>query len=175
MPPRSGLAPELGAHRLNTIAGPLVIEGGVAEGRDRSLRPAVMLPHESTLAPNETVSTLDEATSTDTLNVFNDNSVADDFGELTSTELDNELVTLRIEIPPASARVLQEVRDRAMNRGVIVQTAADTVPAFVLRDGKRMPAEIRIKGDWIDHVETDRWSLRIRLDRGPSPRRAVTS
>ena len=88
------LAPELGAHRLNTIAGPLVIEGGVAEGRDRSLRPAVMLPHESTALPNETVSDLDETTSTDTLNVFNDNSVADDVGVLDSTSLDNELVTL---------------------------------------------------------------------------------
>ena len=70
---------------------------------------------------------------------------------------DNGLSTLRIKIPPASAQVLQAVRDRALDRGVILQAAEDTVPAEVaLDDGAFVPAEIRIKGDWTDHVETDR-------------------
>jgi hypothetical protein len=35
-------------HLVSQISGPLIIEGGVAEGKDRSLKAAVMLPTEST-------------------------------------------------------------------------------------------------------------------------------
>ena len=76
---------------------------------------------------------------------------------------DNELQTLRVNLPPESAEVLQRVRDRALMRGVIIQEDGDTVPAEIELDGKRVSATVRIKGDWLDHVDTDRWSLRIKL------------
>jgi len=76
----------------------------------------------------------------------------------------NTLATLRIELPPESAAVLQNTRDRALETGLIQQTEEDTARATVVFEGRRMPAEVRIKGDWTDHVSTDQWSLRIRLD-----------
>ena len=77
-----------------------------------------------------------------------------------------DLPQLALEISPDSMRVLEEVRDRALERGVILQEPSDTVPATVSWEGARYPAEVRIKGDWVDHVETDKWSLRVRLKEG---------
>jgi hypothetical protein len=79
---------------------------------------------------------------------------------------DNGLATLGVHLPPASAAVLQEVRDRAMERGLIVQEEGDTVPAEIELGDQRLAAEVRIKGDWTDHVKTDKWSLRIGLEDG---------
>jgi len=77
---------------------------------------------------------------------------------------ENGLPTIELVIPEHSAEVLQRVRDEALERGIITQTDADTVPAELVFDGTRAKAKIRIKGDWTDHVETDKWSYRIRLD-----------
>ncbi len=77
---------------------------------------------------------------------------------------DNGLLTLAFDIPESSAQTLQRVRDLATERGVIVQADDDTVLATIRADGgKPMEADIRIKGDWTDHVEGDKWSLRIKL------------
>jgi len=82
--------------------------------------------------------------------------------------LENGLLTLSFNIPEDSAATLQSVRDRGMERGIIVQTDEDTVPATITAtghggDGVPMAAEIRIKGDWTDHIDGDQWSLRIKL------------
>ncbi len=75
----------------------------------------------------------------------------------------NGLPTLGLDIAPQDAAVIQKVRDQAMERGIIIQTDDDTVPATITFDGTEMAAEVRIKGDWIDHVQSDKWSFRINL------------
>lgn len=79
---------------------------------------------------------------------------------------ENGLTTLHLDIPQKSAQVLQRVRDKAMERKLIVQEPEDTVKAEVEVDGTRLKADIRIKGDWVDHVKTDKWSYRIKLKGG---------
>ncbi|MEL6816649.1 MAG: hypothetical protein AAFP03_17860, partial [Cyanobacteria bacterium J06598_3] len=80
-----------GPHTVNTLLGSLIIEGGVAEGKDRSLRPPVLLPTESAdVAIPPTVLT-DETQQADRLNVFNDGSRADDSGVLAKATLDDNL------------------------------------------------------------------------------------
>ena len=81
-------------HLTSQISGPLIIEGGVAEGKDRSLKPAVMLPAEFTLAPINIEVNTDETQQADRLNVFNDSSVKDDKGWLSAVELRNDVVKL---------------------------------------------------------------------------------
>jgi len=90
--------------------------------------------------------------------------VAAESGE--PTVPDNGLETVALELPPASADKLQEVHDRAKLRGLILQEAADTVPAVIVHGTRRLAADVRIKGDWLDHVATDKWSLRVELKRG---------
>ena len=77
---------------------------------------------------------------------------------------DNGLETITFTLDQSASRVLQRVRDRAMERGVIVQTPEDTVPAVVRHGDQEIHAEVRIKGDWTDHVSSDKWSLRVSLE-----------
>ena len=79
---------------------------------------------------------------------------------------DNGLPTIELVIPEHSAEVLERVRKDALERGIITQTDADTVPAEFVFRGARQKAQIRIKGDWTDHVESEKWSYRIRLETG---------
>ncbi len=82
------------------------------------------------------------------------------------TPPDNGLDTLELVIPESSVAVLERVRAAALERGTIVQAEEDTVPAELIAEGRRQPVELRIKGDWTDHVEGERWSYRIRLSAG---------
>jgi CotH protein len=77
---------------------------------------------------------------------------------------DNGLATLELVIPDGSAAVLERVRASALEQGIITQDESGTVPAEVVFDGEPHAATLRIKGDWTDHVEGERWSYRIRLD-----------
>ena len=82
-------------HRAAQIRGPLVVEGGVPEGKDRSLRQAVMLPTETTDGPIDLIIETDETLQTDTLNVFNDGSVADDSGTMAfRTDITTPMMTI---------------------------------------------------------------------------------
>ena len=76
---------------------------------------------------------------------------------------ENGLPTLTLSIAPEDTRVIQAVRDAAIEKGVIVQQDTDTVPATVGFNGEERPAEARIKGDWTDHIQGEKWSFRIRL------------
>jgi Ca2+-binding RTX toxin-like protein len=67
-------------HMAGEIRGPLVIEGSMIPGQDRTLKTAVMLPAEADVALPVLDIDIDESQQTDTLNVFNDGSVASDAG-----------------------------------------------------------------------------------------------
>ncbi|MFT5079660.1 MAG: hypothetical protein ACI9C2_001603 [Gammaproteobacteria bacterium] len=84
-----------------------------------------------------------------------------DAGESASES--NGLETLNIQVDSAAAMTLQTVREDALNRGVIIQTDEDTVKGTVALGSASSRADIRIKGDWTDHVDTMKWSLRIKL------------
>jgi hypothetical protein len=69
-------------------------------------------------------------------------------------------------LAPEAAGRLQAVRERALDRGIIVQGEEDVVPATFDFEGTALSGEVRIKGDWTDHVDTDKWSLRVGLADG---------
>lgn len=75
----------------------------------------------------------------------------------------NGLETLRVTVDMTAAATLQDVRNDAINRGMIIQDEDDTVKGEVHIGEGGGVADIRIKGDWTDHVDTDKWSLRIKL------------
>ncbi len=53
-------------------------------------------------------------------------------------------------------------RDEALQFGVLMHDKKDWVKAG-LREGElTLPIELRLKGDWIDHLKDDKWSFRIR-------------
>jgi hypothetical protein len=74
------------------------------------------------------------------------------------------LPTLAFEIDSEAAEQLARVRQRAVSRNLIVQEGDETVPARVRFEGRDLDARVRIKGDWLDHVASPKWSLRVELE-----------
>lgn len=79
---------------------------------------------------------------------------------------ENGLPVLRIELSPGAVASLERERNLALQRGLIVQSDDAMVDATVDFGDESMAALVRLKGDWIDHVKSDKWSLRIELQEG---------
>ncbi len=75
-----------------------------------------------------------------------------------------ELEQLQITIREADWQVLQRARDRALQKGMIIQDKRDIVPVALALGDERATGKVRLKGDWLDHVKTEQWSLRFELD-----------
>lgn len=69
-------------------------------------------------------------------------------------------------IPSESHAKLQGYRDSAFAAGVISDKQKKYVNAFLLVDGRKLPISMRLKGDWLDHISTAKWSFRIKIENG---------
>lgn len=65
---------------------------------------------------------------------------------------------------PADLAHLTARRNEALAAGVLEQQPDDLVPVAVRCGSETARGRARLKGDWIDHIDTDQWSLRIELD-----------
>ncbi|HNQ67691.1 MAG TPA: right-handed parallel beta-helix repeat-containing protein [Bacteroidales bacterium] len=54
-------------------------------------------------------------------------------------------------------------RDEALDKGVLITEDDSWVNAVVYGEGRMMRAEVRLKGDWLDHLRGEKWSFRIKL------------
>ncbi len=68
-----------------------------------------------------------------------------------------------IDIKFKDFQKLAYLRGIALERGRIITTQNSYVPATVRVGTKVVKADIRLKGDLTDHVEGDKWSLRIKV------------
>ncbi len=57
-------------------------------------------------------------------------------------------------------------REEALRVGLLFSTDEDEVPAELEADGETIPVKMRLKGDWPDHFETDKWSFRVKTKKG---------
>ena len=73
---------------------------------------------------------------------------------------------LRIHIPEKAQDTLDRFRTEALEQGVISADQKTYVQAFVEVDGEKAPVELRLKGDWTDHLETSKVSYRIKMGDG---------
>lgn len=72
---------------------------------------------------------------------------------------------LNLQIDQKNWKRLEEKRRSAINAGVLESSDKDWVSASILRDSQdAIPVEIRLKGDWLDHLVGDKWSFRIKVD-----------
>ena len=58
---------------------------------------------------------------------------------------------------------LAYIRETSLQRGTIITTEDSYVPAGLTTDSKTVKADIRLKGDMTDHIQGDKWSLRIKI------------
>lgn len=75
-----------------------------------------------------------------------------------------DLPALHLTIADADWRVLAAARERALAEGVLVQETAAMVPVTATFGASTATGLTRLKGDWLDHVDTDQWSLRLELE-----------
>ncbi len=81
----------------------------------------------------------------------------------TSPQLGDALETLYIEIAPQEFAQLEAKREEALERWILLTSADDFVPATLRLGEQTFRARLRLKGDWADHIASDKWSFRIEL------------
>ena len=75
-------------------------------------------------------------------------------------------VAISLEIDAEAMAKINQVREDALARGVIVQPDDPYVPCVIRYNGEEIKAEIRLKGKMLDHVEGDKWSFRVKTKKG---------
>ncbi len=78
-------------------------------------------------------------------------------------EQKTELDFLQLAITEKSYKKLKKKRDKAISVGILQTTDTDYVPATITYNGVEYRAEVRLKGDGIDHLRGDKWSFRVKL------------
>ncbi len=67
-----------------------------------------------------------------------------------------------INIKPEHFQKIEEVRNAALKRGVIIQPEDPYVPCVIEFNGEKIKGEIRLKGKMTDHVSGKKWSFRVK-------------
>jgi len=66
-----------------------------------------------------------------------------------------------IDIGFSELQKLNARRAEAISAGILVQQPDDFVPASIRVGDDTVRVKLRLKGDWVDHLTTDKWSFRI--------------
>lgn len=98
--------------------------------------------------PNEKSAYFDDVT----IKYYSNNTVPDDSFEALELKMDEGVFNQ-----------ISQFRDEALSQGMIQKGQKEYVNASILMDGEEIPVELRLKGDWTDHLETDKWSFRIKV------------
>ena len=72
--------------------------------------------------------------------------------------------TMIIDIKQKNFKKLKFNRDKALSLGLIITDADSYVPAKVRVNNNTYKVDLRLKGDYVDHLEGKKWSLRIKVD-----------
>jgi hypothetical protein len=70
---------------------------------------------------------------------------------------------ITIDIQHENFMRLAYQREVALANGYLVTNDADYVPANISHNGESVRVRIRLKGDFLDHLNTDKWSYRIKV------------
>ncbi|MDX1509517.1 MAG: CotH kinase family protein, partial [Woeseiaceae bacterium] len=77
-----------------------------------------------------------------------------------------EVPQLVIDVPFKDMSKLYQKREEALAMGHLVQGDDDFVNGSIRVDGRVVPIKLRLKGDWVDHLQGRKWSFRIRVRDG---------
>lgn len=58
---------------------------------------------------------------------------------------------------------LKSYREKAYEAGTITPESKKNITALINTDGRLKNVEMRLKGDWLDHLKGDKWSFRIKI------------
>ena len=69
-----------------------------------------------------------------------------------------------IRIGEKDLRTLNSYRETALKNGIINKSLKKYFKSQMIYKGNKIPIKIRLKGDWTDHLKSDKWSFRIKVD-----------
>lgn len=88
---------------------------------------------------------------------------ASKYPDIPIIEQKTNLDFIQISLNEENYEKLKKKRDRALSVGVLETGDKDYVPAAIVFNGQKYKADIRLKGDWTDHLKGDKWSFRVKL------------
>jgi len=74
----------------------------------------------------------------------------------------NEVDKIFVDVKFKEWEKIKRNRNESLSKGIIQQDAKKFVKAQIRHDGDIIKTKIRLKGDWTDHLEGDKWSLRFK-------------
>jgi len=77
-----------------------------------------------------------------------------------------DLPEVYIDIKFKHFRKLQEKRQESLQRGVLITTEGDYVPAKIRHEGRTVKVKIRLKGDWARNPNDKKMSFRVHVKDG---------
>ncbi|MEM7167497.1 MAG: right-handed parallel beta-helix repeat-containing protein [Planctomycetota bacterium] len=78
----------------------------------------------------------------------------------------SEMPTLHVDMKFKHFMKVQEKREAALQRGRLLASSDDFVPATIRHDDQVVNVEMRLKGDALDHLMGEKWSFRIKVKGG---------
>ncbi|MFK7946948.1 MAG: CotH kinase family protein [Saprospiraceae bacterium] len=90
----------------------------------------------------------------------------DDFSieKIEVKDLDYEMEVLNLNIADKWMKKIIAKRKAAMGLGILISADDDWVKGEIEgKDKSKTNVELRLKGDWLDHLRTDKWSYRIKV------------
>lgn len=70
-----------------------------------------------------------------------------------------------IDIKQKDYEKLIQKRNKAIKAGVLLKYDEDYVNAIISEKGNAVKAKIRLKGDWPDHLQGNKWSFRVKVSK----------
>lgn len=93
--------------------------------------------------------------------VYFDDINVEVFKERSLGKIDGKHV--RIDIGETECKQLEAFRMTALKNNVIAKEQKKYLPATLVWNEEELPVQIRLKGDWTDHLKTKKWSFRIKV------------
>ena len=80
----------------------------------------------------------------------------------------DEVPQVSIDIKFKDYKKLAVKREVALEKGILIQGDDDYVPAKIRIGDQITNVKLRLKGDWVDHLEGDKWSFRVHTKKNES-------
>ena len=70
--------------------------------------------------------------------------------------------TLNLDISLSKFLKLKSLRNKAIKNNILLRSKDDSFKGNLNYKGENIPVDLRLKGDWTDHLLGDKWSFRIK-------------
>ena len=81
------------------------------------------------------------------------------------TNSENAEIKLELTLSDSAFHKLKSDREDAISRGYIELEEDAFVPAFLVYKKKKIKCKVRLKGKMLDHVQGDKWSFRVKIEK----------